>query len=160
MTFQIKALDYGQFEELFGMTDEELKSRAAVRVVAASSPGYPCRVSLEDAEPGETLILLNYRHLEASSPYAASHAIFVREGAKRAEPVPGEVPDVLSRRLLSLRAFDASGFMIGADVVDGSELKINLERLFEKAEVEFVDIHNAKPGCFAARSFRAPAVAH
>lgn len=38
MTFQIEALDYGQFEELFGMTDEELKSRAAVRVVAASSP--------------------------------------------------------------------------------------------------------------------------
>lgn len=155
MKFQISALDYHQFSELFDLDDDELKSRGAMRVVADCNPGFPCRVSLEDAAIGERLILLNYRHLDIGSPYSATHAIFVRENARKAEPVPGTVPDVLARRLLSVRAFDKKGLMIDADVIDGGELKSALEGFFRKSEIEFVDIHNAKPGCFAARSVRA-----
>lgn len=155
MTFQIHALDYRQFSELFNLDDAELRSRNAMRMVANAHPGFPCRVSLEDASIGERLILVNYRHLDVPSPYSAAHAIFVRENAKKATPEPGTVPDVLAQRLLSVRAFDQRGLMVGADAIDGSDLKAALEGFFDKLEIQFVDIHNAKPGCFAARSTRA-----
>lgn len=155
MTFQIEALDHAQFEPLFALGEEALRERGAVRVTADTSPGFPCRVSLEDAEIGETLVLLNYRHLETSSPYSASHAIFVRQGARRARPAPGEVPAVLARRLLSVRAYDGAGFMVAADVVEGISVAGKLNEFLEDEAVDFVDIHNAKPGCFAARCVRA-----
>jgi len=155
MTFQIEALDYAQFAPLFALAEDELRSRNATRMTAKSKPGYPCRVSLEDADIGETLILVNYAHLKTKSPYASTHAVFVREGAVRAQPAPGEVPTALSSRLLSVRAFNRDGFMVFADVVEGLDLARALDDVLEDSTVDFVDIHNARQGCFAARCVRA-----
>ena len=63
MPFQIHALPKAQFEDLFDLHDVELERRGMLRVTADSEPGYPCRVSLQDAKVGEELILLNYQHL-------------------------------------------------------------------------------------------------
>ena len=82
--------------------------------VADPSPGFPCRVSLCDAEPGETVLLVHYEHQPAASPFRASHAVYVRRGAVQAHPAPGEVPEMLRRRLLSVRAFDDAGMRGGA----------------------------------------------
>ena len=155
MTFRITALDYTPFAHLFDLSDAELAAQEARRVTAQSSPGYPCRVSLQDAAVGETLILTNFRNLDTASPYAASHAIYVRQDAASADPRPGEIPDVLARRLLSVRGFDTAGMMQEADVVQGTALDAALSRVFTNADVAFVDIHNAKKGCFAARAVRA-----
>lgn len=155
MTFRITALDYAPFAPLFTLSDAELASRGARRVVADTSTGFPCRVSLEDAAVGETLILANHRHLDGDTPYAASHAVFVRAGARPATPVPGEIPAVLRRRLLSVRAYDADRMMIDADVVPGESVAPALAALFARPETAFVHIHNARPGCFAAAAVRA-----
>ncbi|WP_095589785.1 DUF1203 domain-containing protein [Actibacterium ureilyticum] len=155
MTFQIHALDYAPFAALFDLSDAALAERGARRVRADADPGYPCRVSLRDAAVGEELILTNYRHLDVASPYAATHAIFVRKGAIRATPRPGALPQVLTRRVLSLRAFDMAGFMAEADITDGAGLRHRLEAMLAGPGVAFVDIHNAKQGCFAARATRA-----
>ena len=64
--YRISGLPLADFAPLFGLDDAALKERGAMRVVAANKPGYPCRVTLEDAEPGETLILLNYEHQAAA----------------------------------------------------------------------------------------------
>lgn len=154
MTFQIHALGHKPFESLFELSDEALRERGACKVTADACPGFPCRVSLEDAGVGETLILLNYDHLDVASPYASKHAIYVRLGVKEAQPLPGEVPAVLSSRLLSVRGFDDKGFMKDADVVDGLKLSEKLEAMFSNPTIKFVDIHNAKQGCFAARADR------
>lgn len=90
-----------------------------LRVTADSEPDYPCRVSLEDAKVGEELILMNYQHLDGKTPYASSHAIYVRKDAQQAQMKPGQVPQVLSRRLLSIRGFNQQNLMIKADVIDG-----------------------------------------
>lgn len=155
MTFQITALDPSPFAPLFDMDDGELRARGARRVIADASPGFPCRVSLADAEPGETLILVNHRHLEGDTPYAAAHAVFVRQGAVRATPAPGEVPLVLRCRLLSVRAYDGDRMMIDADVIEGADLAAHLDTLFARPGVAFVHLHNARPGCFAAAAIRA-----
>ena len=155
MDFRVSGLDRAEFVSLFGLSDEELRERGAVRRVADSKPGFPCRVSLQDAEPGETLLLLNYEHLPVASPYRASHAIYVRESAQTAKPAVNEVPDVLRTRLLSLRAYDRAGMMIEADVAPGKDIEPVIERMLSHPDVEFIHAHNAKPGCFAARIDRA-----
>lgn len=40
------------------------------------------------------------------SPYNSAGAIFIRENARKREIAENEIPDVLSRRLLSLRAYN------------------------------------------------------
>ena len=116
-----------------------------------SQPGHPCRISLEDADIGETVLLMNYEHLPALTPYRSSHAIFVREGAKNAIVGENQIPEMLRIRLLSVRAFDADEMMIDADIVDGDDLEPMIERMLSIESVEFLHIHNAKRGCFAAR---------
>ena len=83
MSFRITRLSPDPFRHLLGLTDDELAKQGAKRYVADAAPGYPDRIDLRDAEPGETVILLNYVHQPADTAYHASHAIFVREGADR-----------------------------------------------------------------------------
>jgi len=155
MGFRVSGLDGAEFAPLFALSDEQLRERNIVRRVADQRPGFPCRVSLQDAEPGETLLLLNYEHLAVASPYRATHAIYVRENARTANPAVNELPDVLRTRLLSLRAYDSKGMMVEADVVHGSDAEPLIERILAQPNVEFIHAHNAKPGCFAARIDRA-----
>jgi hypothetical protein len=155
MSFQISGLSVAPFAPLFGLSDAELAKRSIVRHTADKAPGFPCRVSLRDAEPGETLLLLNYEHLAVASPYRSSYAIYVREYAEEARVAVNEVPDVLRRRLLSLRAFDEQGMLLEADVADGRDIEPLIEKMLERREVEYLHVHNAKPGCFAARVDRA-----
>tara|TARA_B110000908_G_C10005632_1_gene336159 strand:+ start:52 stop:516 length:465 start_codon:yes stop_codon:yes gene_type:complete len=154
MPFQIHALSNREFEDLFEMPEAELEQIGAVRVKADSKPGYPCRVSLQDAEIGDELILLNYVHLPERSPYKASHAIYVRKAATPATLNANEVPQVLSRRILSIRGFGDDHLMKNADVVDGKDLAEELDAFFADPAIAYIHIHNAKQGCFAAKATR------
>lgn len=155
MHFRISGLPLAPFAPLFGLPDGELAARGVARRIADCRPGFPCRVSLRDAEVGEPVLLLNWEHQPADSPYRSRHAIFVREHAQPATPAVDEVPEVLRLRLLSLRAFDAAGFMLDADVVHGREAEAAIARLLGDPRVAYLHAHNAKPGCYAARVERA-----
>ena len=155
MDFQIKPLNAQRFAHLFDLTDAELAEQQACRQVVATSPGTPCRVSMQDAVVGETVILFNYVHQPEDSPYQASHAIFVRQGARQAELAINEVPEVIRCRLVSLRLFDRNHMMIDADVMPGDVVGAAIAAAFDKADVAYAHIHNAKPGCFAASVHRA-----
>src|SRR5215813_8669360 len=109
MSFRAVGLDLSQFEPLFALDNAALAARGMRRMTADAKPGFPCRVSLEDAEPGERLILLPFEHQDADSPYRSSGAIFVRERAAQAFDQVGVVPPVLRGRMLSLRGYDAAG---------------------------------------------------
>src|SRR5689334_9053380 len=155
MSFRVSGLPVAPFSRFFGLPDAELANHQIVRHTASQSPGFPCRVSLRDAEVGETLILLNYEHLDVATPYRSSYAIYVREFAEEAQVAVNEIPEVLRKRLLSLRAFDESGMLLDADVVEGRNVEPLIERMFANRKVEYIHVHNAKPGCFAARVDRA-----
>ena len=151
MSFRITGLSPRPFQHLFGLPDEELAKHGAKRYVADTKPGYPDRIELRDAEPGETLILLNYVHQPAANPYHASHAIFVREGAETAYDRINEIPDAMRLRQISLRAFDADDLMVDADLVDGREMESVIERFFADPHIAYIQAHYAKRGCYAAR---------
>ncbi len=155
MSFQITALDHRGFARYFAMSADELAANHAVRVTATSKPGFPCRVSLADAEVGDDLVLVNFEHQPGASPYRAAHAIFVREGVAQARPAIGETPEVLRARTLSLRAFDESAMIVAADLVEGQNLAGALDRLLADPAAAYVHIHYAKFGCYAARADRA-----
>ena len=130
------------------MSDAELAAHDVKRMVADAKPGFPCRVTLEDAEPGERVLLLSFPHQSAHSPYKSSGPIFVREKAR--EPFSGTgIPPVLRNRFLSVRAYDATGMMVDAEVTEGNEVEGLLERLFARPDVANVHIHNARRGCFS-----------
>jgi hypothetical protein len=80
ISFQLVGIDAAPFQALFGLSDEELITYSAKRCFADERPGYPCRISLQDAQIGEELLLLPYTHQPANSPYHASGPIFVRKG--------------------------------------------------------------------------------
>jgi hypothetical protein len=151
MSFQVSGLPLAPFAPFFGLTDVELSNHHIVRHTADHTPGFPCRVSMRDAEVGETLLLFNYQHLDVDSPYRSTYAIYVRENAEEARVAVNEVPEVLRRRLLSLRAFDKEGMLLDADIVDGQDVQLLIERMFADRRAEYIHVHNAKAGCFAAR---------
>lgn len=153
-TFQLSGLAYETFENFFELPDEELHAIGIARQIATQQPGFPCRVSLQDAEMGEELLLLPFEHQPAASPYRASGPIFVRRGAKQQILPPGLVPAYVSTRQISLRAYDASDMMIDAAVCEGSDVAEQLERMFAVAEVAYVHLHNAKRGCFSCLASR------
>jgi len=156
MTFRIAPLSLAPFRPLFHLDEAALLIIGARRVIADAPDTAPCRVSLVDAVPGETLILLSHRHLDdPSSPYRAEGPIFVREAAVEAQPLPGEVPGMLGRRLLSIRAYDADWMMIDADVVEGRDLAARLEAWLAGDAVARVHVHTARRGCFMAAAERA-----
>lgn len=155
MSFQIHALPAEQFKGIFDLSDEELKTQNAWRETVETKPGTPCRISLEDAEVGEEVILLNYFHQSDENPYKACHAIFVRKDVKQAHPKIDEIPSLFRHRVMSVRAFNPIHKMIDADVVEGTELEKSIETMFENPQVSYIHLHNAKPGCYAAKVTRA-----
>ncbi len=150
MGFQISALNVDQFSHLFGQDQERLAKQGVQRIVVDNNPGFPCRVSLRDAEVGEIVLLMNYEHQPKQTPFRSSHAIFVREWAGQAILGRNEVPQMFRHRLLSVRAFDASGMMIDADVIDGEHLESIIEHMLANDSADYLHIHNAKLGCYAA----------
>jgi hypothetical protein len=154
MDFRIKGLDPKPFAPLFALSDDELAQRRALRKFSDSVPGFPCRITLADVAPGHEVLLLNYEHLPVDSPYRASHAIYV-SGAAEACDVVNEIPQALRDRLLAIRAFDARGLMIDADIVEGREAAPLIGRLLKLDDAAYLHAHYARRGCYAARIERA-----
>jgi hypothetical protein len=156
MPFRVRGLDPAPFAALYGLPDDELTARGARRVRVGPDGGVPDRVELRDLAPGETALLVNHLHQPADTPYRASHAVYVKEGAMQPRVVDGRLPRVMTRRLLSLRAFDASHMMVDADVADGTAADVRIVAMFADARVAYIHAHYARPGCFAAVVERLP----
>ena len=154
-SFRFIALPSAEFAPLFSRSDAELKAVGARRMTVDANPGFPCRVSLADAAVGETVLLVPFTHHDVPSPYRASGPIFVRRDATTATPAVDEIPAMFRHRLLSLRGYDASAMMVGAEVVSGSDLEAAIWRFLADERVSYLHVHNAHPGCYNCRVVRA-----
>jgi hypothetical protein len=152
--FRISGLPAAEFAHWFEFDDAGLASRHAVRRSVDAAHAFPCRISLTDAAVGDEVLLINHEHLPVDSPYRSRHAIYIRANETMFDAVD-QVPDMLRRRLLSLRAFDAAGMMTGCDVVEGSDAERVIADLFADPQAAYLHVHFARPGCYAARVDRA-----
>lgn len=155
MTYTITGLAPEPFAELIAASDEALSAQGAVRVVATAKPGFPCRVTLEDAEPGERLILLNHVSHDVATPYRSSYAIYVRERATARAVCHSESPPVFEGRPIALRGFGADGMLKAAALALPGEADAKIRALFAVSDIAYIHAHNAAHGCFAARIDRA-----
>lgn len=151
MTYRIAGLDPSPFLPLFGLPDEKLHASGVIRMGVTSQPGFPCRVTLEDAATDEQVLLLNHVSHDVANPYRTAHAIFVTEGADTPAEYLDEVPPALDLRILSLRAFDCDGMMIDAILVQPGDADAGIRQLFSARETAYLHAHNATRGCFAAK---------
>ena len=152
MSFRILGLPAEHFTHLFELSDVDLAAHGGMRRTADGQ--YPCRVSLTDSKPGEELLLINYEHHPVASPYRMRFAIFVREGDQTYDEV-NQVPEQLSSRILAVRSFDANGMMVDRRLVNGNEVKPVIEELLAPSNADYLHLHFAAAGCYAAKVERA-----
>jgi len=155
MSYTLQGLEPALFEPLYQLDDETLATRG-MRWMSVDEPtGFPCRISLEDAPVGERVLLLPFVHQDSRSAYRASGRIFVRRGVSEARRIAGELPPYLTRRLLSVRAYEAMDDIVDADVADGAAAEPLIERYLARGEVSYLHLHFARRGCYACRVDRA-----
>ena len=151
MTYRIGGLSSEAFARLFGKDDAALAEYGAVRVTATGKPGYPCRITLDDAEPGETLILLNHVSHDVATPYRSAYAIYVRETAVEAATFEDALPPIFENRPMAFRAFDNNGMLSNAALALPGEADAKIRMLFDQPEIAYIHAHNAAHGCFSAK---------
>jgi hypothetical protein len=152
MDFRITGLPPQPFRPLFDLTDAALLELGMRRVIADDATGFPCRVSMAHAAPGEELLLAPYEHQPAQhSPYRATGPIFVRKQATEAFDAINAIPAPLRTRLLSVRAYDAADLIVEADVVDGAVVESLIAQYLRKDDVRYLHLHYARRGCYACR---------
>lgn len=146
--FQVVSLNETAIHRYRGLSDQVLEALNARWLTVDKSPGYPCRVSLQDAAVGERVLAFNYAHHNVSSAYAATGPIFIREFAHAAHCEKNTLPKMLDHRLLSVRGYNAECNMVVAEVVEGKRAPSLIRQVFQNSSVEYLHIHNAGPGCF------------
>lgn len=151
MAYRIEGLPPTAFDGLFEMSDAELAARGVVRVAADKAGAFPCRVTLEDAAVGEELVLLNHVSNDVDGPFRTSHAIFVRKGAAEPARYRDEIPEMIDRRLISLRAFDSAGMLRAGQLAAPGEADACIRDLFADPGIAAIHAHTAAYGCFLAR---------
>lgn len=155
MNFRITGLDQTHFAHLRGLSDAELADHKAVRYRADADVGFPDRIGLSDARKGESVILVNYLHQPAETPYRASHALFVREAPCPTFDDVNVLPAMFRGRVMSLRAFDADGMLVDAGLSPGESAEDEIRRLLDLGQTAYLHAHFAKQGCYAAHIQRA-----
>ena len=146
--FQVQAIEAPTVQHFFELDDQQLAAQGALRKIVDQKPGFPCRISLKDAEIGEEVILFPYAHHTVDSPYQASGPVFIRRGVATASLALNELPEMLWNRYLSLRAYDNQGMMIDARTIHGAQLSETIQQVFDLPSVIYIQVHNAGPGCY------------
>ena len=155
MAYRITGLKRDEFETFFGLDDEELAARGAMRVTATADTSFPCRISLQDAKAGETLLLVNHTSHDVATPFRSSYAIYVREAAYETASFDDSTPPVFDGRPVGLRAFDSDGMLRNAALALPGQVDVRIRDLFADEAIAYIHAHNAAHGCFAARVERA-----
>lgn len=151
MTFRITGIDPAPWWHLTQLSDDELPAHNARRMIANSKPGFPCRMTLEDAEPGESLLLVGHRIERPGSPYQFEYAIFLREQADAAAIYDDRVPPVIETRRVAMRGFDESGLVAQVELAEPGDGEQVIRAMLEDSTIAYIDVHNVIAGCFAAR---------
>jgi Protein of unknown function (DUF1203) len=124
-------------------------------LITVDSPGSsPCRHCLRWAQPGERVILFPYAAIPPGHPYSETGPIFVHADGCQRYSATNEYPaEFRSSRVF--RAYDSNYNIIDAQLMNGNEPEVVIQRLFEDPGTVFVDVRSVTHGCFTFRVQRA-----
>ena len=159
MSFRITGLSNEAFKSpLFGLSDDELAARGAKRYRRRQQAGLSLIASsCATPSPAKRCCWSTIPISRLRTPYRASHAIFVLEGAGVAlRPRSAKSRTCFGPGPSHCAAFDA-------DAHDGRRrprrrrdaLEGAIERMLNDLEVDYIHAHYATRGCYAARIERA-----
>ena len=151
MTYSITGLDPAPFASMFDRSHDDLVPLRARRLTANASTGYPCRVSLRDADEGEEVLLVHHVSHDVETPYRNAFAIYVRRNARKPAVYVDECPPVFAGRPIALRGYDATGMLAAARLATAGEADPFIRELLRDPAIAYIDAHNAAYGCFSAR---------
>lgn len=128
-----------------------------VRLVEVTAPvGFPCRVTLDWAQPGEKVLLFKHNPFNAASPYAEQGPVFARPaGAPKVLEIDELPAYVAVIPQVVVRGYDAATSITHAEVVAGRDCAAAIRRAFANDGVAYVHIRAAAYGCFQFRVDRA-----
>ncbi|MBV9647220.1 MAG: DUF1203 domain-containing protein [Candidatus Eremiobacteraeota bacterium] len=130
----------------FGHRIERLRSRER---------GNPCRSCLRLSEPGDELLLVSYRPLPDTSPYAEVGPIFIHR--RECVPFQGEFPDDFLVRPLVVRAYDRRGWISDAVIAQPGEATEAAARFLSREDVAEVHLRHVSYTCFDFKIVRSAA---
>jgi hypothetical protein len=118
---------------------------------------YPCRHCLREASGEQGMLLLSHQAPEPRSVYGHPTAIFLCAQACARFDAPDTVPEIVRNRQVSLRAFNSDGMMLytANELVEGAGHDAAIRRIFDRAEVAFINVHTTKAGCMLCHIARA-----
>lgn len=148
VNFQITNIPSNEIQHLLNSKTINANIPNVRKMIVDEKPGYPCRLSLEDANIGEEVLLFTYEHHNVRSPYQASGPVFIRTSAKEANLSQNEIPLMLHHRLLSLRIYDENAMMIDARTIEGKKLEETIQDIFSSDATKYIQVHNSSPGCY------------
>lgn len=151
MAYRITGLAPEPFAGLARLDDAALAAKGAMRITALGGLAYPCRISLEDATPGETLFLVHHVSHNVATPYRSAYAIYVRAAAGLPATFHNCTPPVFDGRPIALRGFGADAMLKAAALALPGQADAKIRSLFEQADIAYIHAHNAAHGCFSAR---------
>ncbi len=151
MTYLIAGLDPAPFQPLFAMDETQLAANRATLQRASASHGFPCRVSLRDADEGDELLLVHHVNHDVETPYRNAFAVFVRRAAREPAVFFDECPPVFAGRPLAMRGYTATGNLHAARLAMPGEADETIRDMLDDPAIAYIDAHNAAHGCFAAR---------
>jgi len=113
----------------------------------------PCRHCLSESAVGAPILLGSYHFGRPIGVYWTPSPVFIHAEACRRFGQPNIVPEIVRRRLVSVRAYDADDMCLYdlGDVSDGGEVDWLINRALADARTDYVNIHTARPKCFLCR---------
>jgi len=116
----------------------------------------PCRLCLRISTAPEKLLLLSYRPLPDSSPYAEIGPIFVHaDGCEPYDDIETFPADFAARRLV-LRAYGREGQIVDAVIAEPGTTPQRAASLLDNEEVVEVHVRHESYTCFDFKIVRPP----
>jgi hypothetical protein len=121
--------------------------------IMLSDGAFPCRHCLTDLPEGAPALLVAHRPFASDAPFSEVGPIFVCPDGCDAYARASALPEVIRRRRVVVRAYDASDRIRYGhhELVDGEQAEGAIHRLLADPATAYLHIRSALTGCYHCR---------